>query len=350
MDRHLIPETASLLEALGRLNALSGSSMTLFATDESGRVTGALTDGDVRRALLGGVGLDSPVSRAMHRAFTALRPEDDSRARVARIRDSRARGIRLIPVLDAAGRPLEIVDLDTTHTRLPLRAVLMAGGKGERLRPLTLDRPKPLLEIDGKAIIDYNVEALRACGVRDIAVTVRYLAEQIEEHFASAADVRCVREDTPMGTLGAVSLCDIPDDDGDTLVMNSDLLTTVSFEEMYLKHTAAGADVTIAVVPYQVTVPFAILETEGDAVTGIAEKPAYSHYANAGIYIFSNRLLATVRAGRRTDAPDLVQAAIDGGRRVTYYVINGTWLDVGSPADFRQAAELMRHHRNLSKT
>lgn len=353
MEHNLISDRATILEALEQLNTLSGGSMTLFATDAEGRLCGTLTDGDIRRAILGGAQLADPVSKAMFRRFRALTPGDSPAAAVEKLRSFRSRGITLVPRIDSDGHPIEIINLRHTHTRLPLRAVLMAGGKGERLRPLTLTKPKPLLEIDGKAIIDYNTEALAACGITDITVTTRYLAEQIEEHFTSATlagvEVRCVREDSPLGTIGAVALCDIPDDDGATLVMNSDLLTTVSFEEMYLKHAASGADVTIAVVPYQVTVPFAILELDGDRVTGIAEKPSYSHYANAGIYIFSNRLLSTVKKGQRTDAPDLVADAIARGMNVTYYVINGSWIDVGSPADFRQAAELMRHHRNFSK-
>ena len=351
MDMNLISESRTLLDALDRLNRLSGTTMTLFVTDADGVVLGSLTDGDIRRALLRGATLESSVTVAMQGAFTALAAADSGAEAVEKLRSCRRRGIMLLPRLDAEGRACELIDLRRTHTRLPLRAVLMAGGKGERLRPLTLDRPKPLLEIDGKAIIDYNIEALAACGVTDITVTTRYLAEQIEEHFAApvhGVQVRCVRETEPLGTIGAVTLCGLPADDGGiTLVMNSDLLTTVSFEEMYLKHVASGADVTIAVVPYQVSVPFAVLELDGERVTGIAEKPSYSYYANAGIYIFGNNVLAMIETGTRTDAPDLVQRAIAAGAVVTYYVISGTWLDVGSPADFRQAGELMRHHRNF---
>lgn len=352
MQNYLVTAETPIIDALRRINALPGGSMTLFVTDPDGRLCGTLTDGDIRRALIAGASVDSPVREAMFRNFRAISHLDSEQATVEKLRGFRSRGITLVPRIDAGSHPTEIIDLRRTHTRLPLRAVLMAGGKGERLRPLTLSRPKPLLEIDGKAIIDYNVEALEACGIRQISVTTRYLAEMIEEHFAArkgGAQVRCVREDAPLGTIGALTLCDIPDDRGNTLVMNSDLLTTISFEEMYLKHASAGADVTIAVVPYQVTVPFAILELDGDNVTAIAEKPSYSHYANAGIYIFSNQLLRTLPPGERTDAPDLVAQAVARGLKVTYYVINGSWIDVGSPADFRQAGELMRHHRNFSK-
>ncbi len=346
--RNLINEQSTLLQALALLNSLPASAMTLFVTDSRGAVTGSLTDGDIRRALIAGKGLDSPAGDAACRSFRALRGDESD---VELIRECRRAGIKLLPRLNADGTPAEIVDLSLTRSRLPLSAILMAGGKGERLRPMTLTTPKPLLTIEGKAIIDYNIEALAAVGVRDITVTTRYLAEQLDEHFArevAGVKVRTVREDTPLGTIGSARLADIPAE-GNTLVMNSDLITTISFEELYLKHRDSGADATVAVIPYQVSVPYAILTLDGERVTGIAEKPSYSYYANAGIYIFRNPLLRGLQPGRRTDATDLIDEIIASGGMVAYYPIKGTWIDVGSPTDFRQAAELMRHHNNLSR-
>lgn len=350
---HSISTDATLLDALARLNALSGGAMTLFAVDAQGRVEGTVTDGDIRRALLAGARLDSPVSEACRRSFRSVRKAAIDPADLRRFRTE---GISLVPVLDDDRHLVEVIDLSRCRTRLPLRAVLMAGGKGERLRPATLTTPKPLLQIEGKAIIDYNIEALAACGISDITVTTRYLAEQIAEHFenpVAGVSVRCVCEDKPLGTIGAVTLTDAVNNPGDTLVMNSDLLTTISFEEMYIRHRDLSADVTIAAVPYQVSVPFAILTLSSDKpeeVTAIEEKPSYSYYANAGIYIFSHRALSLLPRDRRTDATDLIAMAIAAGLKVTYYPISGTWIDVGSPVDFRQAAELMRHHNSMAKS
>ncbi|MDE6134678.1 MAG: NTP transferase domain-containing protein, partial [Muribaculaceae bacterium] len=345
MNKHLISSSNTVLEALARLNGLPGNAMTLFVTDGDGCVCGSLTDGDVRRALLGGLSLESPCGLAARRSFRRVVA---GQADVAALRDLRALGITLVPVLDHKGRLLNILDLSARRTYLPLRAVLMAGGLGERLRPATLTTPKPLLQIEGKAIIDYNIEALAACGISDISVTTRYLAEKIEEHFAepvAGVRVRCVREDIPLGTIGAVALTGVAGNDGDTLVMNSDLLTTISFEEMYLRHKTMEADITVAVVPYSVSVPYAILNLspdDPDTVAAIEEKPSYSYYANGGIYMIRNELLRTLSPGVRTDATDFIAEAIARGRRVTYYTINGTWIDVGSPMDFRQAGELIR--------
>lgn len=353
ISRHTIYKEASLLDALQRLNELSGGVMTLFVLDREDRVEGSITDGDIRRALLEGCELTASVTSACHRDFRFVR---SGAIDPVVLRDSRERGIRLLPVLDQDNRLVSLVDLTRQHTVLPLRAVLMAGGRGERLRPMTLTTPKPLLQIEGKAIIDYNVEALAACGIDEIVVTTRYLAEQIHEHFAdpvAGVKVRCVTEDKPLGTIGAVATLWPGSDTGDTLVMNSDLLTTISFEEMYLRHHSSQADVTIAVVPYQVSVPYAILTLDNDdpdAVVAIEEKPSYSYYANAGIYIFSNALLSTLKADEYCDATDLIQRAITDGKKVTYYPIKGTWIDVGSPVDFRQAAQLMRHHNSMSNS
>lgn len=351
LENHTIQHTQTLRRALEAINRLSGSgAMTLFVTDGD-RLLGSLTDGDVRRALLAGVSLDAPVRDAMHTpartvTFPAAQP-----ANVLKFKELRQRGITIVPVVDRYDNIVDVVDLRATRTRLPLRAILMAGGKGERLRPMTLTTPKPLLKIEGKAIIDYNIAALAACGITDITVTTRYLAEQLYEHFSRPVEgvqVQCVTEDKPLGTIGSAALVEIPEE-GNTLVMNSDLLTTVSFEDLYLRHDAEEADITVAVIPYQVSVPFAIISTDGPLITGIEEKPSYSYFANAGIYIFSNRILRRLDGESRTDATDLIADTIAAGGRVVYQPINGTWLDVGSPADFRQAAQLMRHHRNLEE-
>jgi len=352
MYSHIISQSATLIEALGHLNKLSGMIMTLMAVDDKGVMTGTLTDGDVRRALLAGARLDSLVKTVMHRDFKSM-PADD--IDVAAVRRFRLAGIRLLPLLNPDGSIARLLDLSHNNTSLPVSAVLMAGGRGERLRPMTDTIPKPLLPIDGKAIIDYNIEALAAAGIDDITVATRYLAGKLEDHFSvpvAGVSVKCIREDRPLGTIGALSLMPHRDSNGTTLVMNSDLLTTVSFEEMYLTHTGRHADVTIAVLPYTVSVPYAILCTDPDShrVNGIEEKPTYSYYANAGIYLINNDLLNNLVYGEHIDATDFVEQAIEQGRTVTYYPITGTWIDVGTPTDFRQAEELMRHLRNFSNS
>lgn len=348
IDRHTISLSATLFDALEKLNNLSGGSMTLFAIDDKGRLRGSLTDGDIRRSLLKGATLDTNVDKSMHENCQCIETKADY---VAKIRELRSLGIKLIPRVDTEGRILEIIDLAETTNLLPVTAILMAGGKGERLRPLTLDTPKPLLKVGDKAIIDHNVEALLKCGVKEIYVMVNYLAEKIENHFSQKYNgaVKCIKEDMPLGTIGAAAMVPLQKE-GVSLVMNSDLLTTISLEDMYLHHIGKEADITIATIPYQISVPYAIMDMDNEGwVKRILEKPSYSYLANAGIYMINNKWLMDLPKNQRTDATDLIEEAITKKAKVTSFPINGYWLDIGNPADFRQATELMKNLNGFNK-
>lgn len=338
ISQHTLRGDATVREALGRLNALPGERMTLFVTDEEGRAVGSLTDGDIRRALLRGTGTEVPCSQAMHRGFRCVRAGEDIFEAVSALRDS---GINPLPVLDENGRIVRILDLHDLTAILPVTAVLMAGGKGERLRPLTLTTPKPLLPIGGKPIIDYNIASLRRNGVEDIFVTVNYLKEKMTEHFAQGdSRVMCVAEPRRMGTFGSLSL--IPDPlHHDVLVMNSDLLTTISFEAMYRRHRDTEAALTMAVVPYNVSIPFAIIDIEGDSVKALREKPIYNYFANAGVYFMRADVMRRIPADTYVDAPDFIERLIAEGEKVSYFPVDGTWIDIGSPEDFARAEQLM---------
>lgn len=342
---HTISIKASVRDALRHLNDLSGSSMTLFVIDEARKLQGTVTDGDIRRALIAGTGLDDTVDKAMHRDFLAASPGDDLSIIIA---EGRRRNIGLLPVIEN-GVISEILDLHKLRTALPIDAVLMAGGRGERLRPLTEHTPKPLLPVGGKAIIDYNVDELEACGVNRIFVTVNYLAEQIEDHFSrrqGRAIVECIREPRRLGTMGSMALVEGLTAEN-VLMMNSDLLTTLDFEELYLHHIRSGADLTIAAVPYNVSVPYALMRMEAGRVKGLVEKPTYNYFANAGVYIMKRSMLSRLAKGEYMDAPDFISNLIADGGEVGYYPIEGTWIDIGSPDDYRYAKELMSNPRNI---
>lgn len=339
-NNHIISETSTLLDALKQLNTLSGKAMTLFATD-GGKMVGTITDGDIRRSIIAGATLETPVSEVMHRNFRALHQGID----LATVRELRRLKINLVPVLDNNGTILDVYDFSQCHSILPLDAVLMAGGKGERLRPLTLNTPKPLLKIGNKAIIDYNIEELGRNGIENIFVTTNYLAEQLDEHFAKpvgGVNVKCVREPQRLGTIGSVGLIDGLSSDN-VLVMNSDLLTTINYEDLFLTHIESKADITIAAIPYMVSVPFAILHLDSENVVGLEEKPSYNYYANAGIYIIRRECLNRIPHGTIYDATDLIADTIADGGKVTYHPINGIWLDIGSPDDFRHAQEIIKN-------
>ena len=339
-ELHIIKSKASIRNALVALNHLSGDVMTLFVVNEENQMVGSLTDGDVRRGLIAGKNLDESVETIMHREFKALKNGIDNFDYLRKIKKNQ---IELIPILDENNQITTIIDLRHTANLLPLDAVLMAGGRGERLRPLTLDIPKPLLKIGGKAIIDYNIDELIKNGIDNIFVTVNYLHDQIEQHFSKKetdAKISCILEPKRLGTIGSVALIDDLKHDN-VLLMNSDILTTISYEEMYATHVERGAAVTIAVVPYTISVPLAILKFDNDLVVGLDEKPTYSYFANAGIYIIRRDLLQQIPKGEYLDAPDFVESVIAKGELVIHYPIKGTWIDIGSPDDFKYAQELM---------
>lgn len=339
-NRHLISSETTIREALEALNNLSGGEMTLFVVDSSGRALGSLTDGDIRRALIGGVPVTSPAGEAAYREFLALRPDTDEFTLLA---EARRRNIYLMPRLDHENHILELLDVREVERRLPIDAVLMAGGRGERLRPLTDDCPKPLLPVGRKAIIDYNVDELLDRGVERIFVTVNYLKEQIIDHFRHPrfeGRVVCVEEPTRLGTIGSLSL--VPGlGDKRILLMNSDLLTSLDFESLYLSHVNSEADLTMGAIPYNVSVPFSILNTEGDRVTEVVEKPTFNYFAGAGVYMMKPELVSEIAVGQYLDAPDFVSSLIRRGARVDYFPIEGTWLDIGSPDDYRHANKIM---------
>lgn len=348
MKRHLIDSQATLQEAFRRLNDLSGGNMTLFVTDERGHLVGSLTDGDLRRAVIADASLGESVGRICHRGCLSVAPGE---SRYAGIRRAREKGISLLPVTDSDGTVSDLIDLRTQKTFLPLDAVLMAGGKGERLRPLTLDCPKPLLKVGEKAIIDYNIEELRANGIDNIYVTVNYLKDKIIAHFSGmerdrGIRVKCVEEPCRLGTMGSLALVKGLKEEN-LIVMNSDLLTTLDYEEMFLQHMGSGAAMTVAAIPYTVSVPFAILRHEGRLITGLTEKPTYNYFANAGVYMMRRRVAESIPEGEYLDAPDLIEQLIERGERVEYFPLEGTWIDIGSPDDYRYANELMRAKLNV---
>lgn len=344
LEKHLISAESSVRDALETLNQISGLSMTLFAVDADRRLLGTVTGGDIRRALLRGVSLESPLSEAMNKSYTAIAAAEDTTEVVA---EGKRRHLKLLPVLED-GILTDIIDLDNLKAFLPIDVVMMAGGRGERLRPLTLTTPKPLLEVGGKAIIDRNIEILEQYGIGVINVTVNYLHEQIEEHFKKRnasvpcprAHVRCVLEPRRLGTLGSLAFAENLRHDN-VLVMNSDLLTSIDFEKMWRHHISTKADITIGAVPYTVSVPFAIMETEGTRVKGLTEKPTYNYFANAGVYILRRELLGRIPRGEYLDAPDFIMSVIEDGGVVEYFPIEGRWIDIGSPDDFRAANELI---------
>lgn len=342
MKKYVISEDCTVHDALVKLNNLHSVSMTLFVMDRHERMIGTLTDGDIRRALASGNPIDSNIRDAMHKSFSFISDKRDIR----KLRELRNRDILLVPLLDEDRKLIEIIDLTKSKSALPIDAVLMAGGKGERLRPLTLKCPKPLLKIGDKAIIDRNIDELVANGIKHVSVTVNYLKEQLFEHYAepltSGIQVNCVAEQEFFGTIGALTL--IKEFHNDTiLVMNSDLLTDIDYEDFYLHFQEHDAMMSAAAIPYTISVPYGIFEIEGRNIKGVAEKPVYNLYANAGIYLLKKEALKYIPQGKVFNATDLIDSLASDGQKVIRYPLTGLWIDIGTPEEYHKAQELVKH-------
>lgn len=343
IQKYQIKFNQTILEALNLLNCFDKTDvLTLFVVDENDTMCGTLTDGDIRRKLVEGCSLNEDVSQIMYRDFCYLLA---SKIDVTIIRSCKDLGISLIPILDDDKKIVDVVNLKRFKSYLPIDAVLMAGGKGERLRPLTEKTPKPLLKVGRKPIIDYNVDRLISYGIKQISVTVNYLREQIEEHFSSVycgVQVNCVREPKYLGTIGSVQFVDAFHNDT-VLIMNSDLFTNIDYESFYFHFCENNADMSVAAVPYIISVPYGVFDLEGRNIRGVKEKPTYNYYANAGIYLIKKELLNLIPNDEFFNATDFMEFLIKKNKTVIRFPITGYWIDVGKHEDLVRAKDLAKH-------
>lgn len=342
-QKYIISQNKSLLDALCQINNIGTGPLCLFVEDNNRIMIGTLTDGDIRRAIIKGIALDESICCAMNKDFNCLHKgiDDD----VIHLHNQRDLKMKLVPVLDTVGRIYDIINLDRYITRLPIDAVLMAGGKGERLRPLTEKTPKPLLPVGDKAIIDHNIDRLINYGINNISVTVNYLGEQLEEHFKTPrgdVKVNTVREPKYLGTIGSIRF--VKKFYNDTiLVMNSDLFTNIDYEGFYLHFLNNEADMSVATIPYAVNIPYGIFELEGRNIKGIKEKPSYNYFANAGIYLLKKSALDYIPEDTFFDATDLIMKLVEINKKVIRFPITGFWIDIGKHEDYKKAQEFVKH-------
>ncbi len=328
LDACLVSEAGAIRDAMLALDR--GARRIALAVGSNGRLVGVATDGDLRRALLAGAGTDDPLAPVLTRGFVAVGPRE-GRTEVLEL--MRARGISAIPVIDAEGRPigLHLLDEFLRPVDRPNWAVVMAGGRGTRLRPLTETLPKPMLRVAGRPILERIVLHLVGSGIGRVFVAVGYLAAVIEEYFSDGARFGCsieyLREEAPLGTGGALGLLPAPVDP--VLVMNGDLVTQADLGGLLDFHVRGGYVATIGIRRYLHTVPFGCVDLDGDRVLALEEKPTLARDANAGIYVLDPALVKRVPAGRHLALPDLIGDALGRGEAVGAFPIEDDWIDVG---------------------
>lgn len=342
--KYLIPDTNSIRDTMIRLNDLGIANAVVFVVNTQNQLLGSVSDGDIRRSLINGSEMKDQVTKIMNRGCiysVGERPDKEI------IRSCRQKRIRFLPLLNDNKEVLKIQDVEQVLGIVPVDAVLMAGGEGKRLKPLTDNLPKPLLPIGGKPIIEHNIDRLVKYGIVNIRISINYLGHKLKEYFEDGDSknikIEYIQEDKPLGTVGAVTLVN----DWRTehvLIMNSDLLTDVDYADFYESFLESKADLTVASVPYLVNVPYAVLDTsEDNQVKGLLEKPNYTYYSNAGIYLLHKKLLRLIPQNSYFDMPDLIEYLIQNGHKVTSYPIRGYWLDIGKMNDYVKAQEDIRH-------
>ncbi|WP_297107224.1 nucleotidyltransferase family protein [uncultured Devosia sp.] len=349
-ERALGPE-ASLLDAV---TAIEQSRRRLAViVDGQQHVLGTITDGDVRRALLRGATMNVAAKMLMNATPVVVRPgwrEQDI------VRALKERNVLAAPVVDGEGRFLRIVHLtdlgyqdDMAFHETPIKtAVIMAGGEGRRLRPLTETIPKPMVEVGEMPVLERQVRRLKSSGIERILMSVNYLSEQIERHFGDGAafgvSIEYLRETTPLGTAGPLSLVEVG---GSMIVMNGDLVTSCDFGSLAQFHAQEGAALTVATVDHIVKIPFGVLSTRLDGqVTAIEEKPSQRFLCNAGIYVLSEEAVSRVPTRNFYNMTDLMEECIAANLKVIAYPLHEFWSDIGTLDDLERVRALFGQKEN----
>ena len=341
---NIINSASTIKQALEQLNNLpTRDSLTLFVIDQTKKLVGTLTDGDIRRGLLQGKNITESIDSVMHKQYKYLQRNNFN---IEFIDELRAKEIDLIPFVNENFEIEKIIDLSKIKSVLPVDAVIMAGGEGKRLLPLTKDIPKPLLKIGDKPILEYNIDRLGLFGVDNVYITLKYQGQQIIDYFNDGSSknikIKYTHETDSLGTIGAVSLInDFVHEN--VLVMNSDLLTNIDFEDFFKSFYNGKAEMAVATIPYLVTLPYGVIESDDNHVKAIKEKPTYTYYSNAGIYLFKKSILKNIPKNSFFNATDLMQILINENKKILNYPVLGYWLDIGKHEDYAKAQEDIKH-------
>ena len=334
-QKNIVGESDSLRAAATVLNA-SPYKLVLVCSSE-GQLTGTLTDGDLRRGLLRGLSLEDSVTQAMNRSFVAGN-QGEPKAELHSL--MRKKQIHELPILDKSGNVVDLVTDRPELTPFDGTFVIMAGGRGSRLMPLTDSTPKPMLLVGAKPILEHILTSAISQGFENFVISVNYLGNQIENYFgdgsAWGASITYLREEEPLGTAGALSL--LPRGaPGPIVVSNGDLVTNLDYRAMIQNHEQSGATISMAIRRFELRNPYGVVATNGEFVEGIVEKPAYISQVNTGIYVLTPEVLTNLRPNSFLNMTDLVQRALDQNERVAAFAIHESWMDIGTPQDFQTA-------------
>lgn len=316
-----------------------------IVVDKSQRLEGTITDGDIRRAILKGLDLDESIAQILESRPSTPYPAPvtarDGTDDLEILKIMQETGLRWIPILNEINQVVNLITLEDLVATEPLEldAVIMAGGQGKRLRPLTEDLPKPMLPVGGRPLMELIIDQLKQTGIKKINITTHYKPEKIIEHFGNGnkfgVDLNYVQENQPLGTAGALGLMERPEKP--ILVMNGDILTKVNFKAMMEFHQEHNADLTMAVRQHLINVPYGVIECDEEKISQIKEKPQIKLFVNAGIYLLEPSVFDFIPSGDFFNMTDLIQWLLDAGKNVVSFPVGEYWLDIGQYNDYNQA-------------
>lgn len=339
----LLRVNATMADAIRSLN--DSSMQIALVVNEDDTLTGTLTDGDIRRGLLRGLSLDSPVDSVVQRSALVVPPQM-SREMVLRL--MQANLLHQLPIVDDGRRVvgLHLWDELVVPVQRSNEMVIMAGGQGTRLRPHTNSCPKPLLPVAGRPVLEHIIERAVAGGFTRFTIAVHYLGHMIEAHFGDGKQwgvrIDYLREETPLGTAGAIGLLN-PRPEAPFIISNGDILTDIRYGELLDFHSRHGATATMAVRLHEWQHPFGVVHTDGVDIVGFEEKPIARNHVNAGVYVLDPSSLDAMESGEVCDMPTLFGRLKERGGRTIVYPMHEPWLDLGRPADYQKAdGDLLR--------
>jgi dTDP-glucose pyrophosphorylase len=322
--------------------------------DGEHRLIGVVSDGDIRRAILRGQTVDSPVTGAMS-ADPIVGSDDATNEELLHL--MLTKGVAAVPVVDSTGRLTRIAQVtdfrehgpSTTRAEGFWGAVIMAGGEGRRLRPLTVDLPKPMIEVGGVPLLERQVCALVECGITRIFISTNYLGSLIEDHFGDGSEfgarIQYLKENVKLGTAGALSL--LPENPlGPLLVLNGDVITSSDYGKLLAYHNEQKAFITMAAIVYRVEIPFGVVQVRDMRAIALEEKPSQRFLCNAGIYVLSPPVLALIPAGQTCNMTSVIEHTIAGGHNVSVFPIHEYWTDIGNPNDLEEAQKIFGKANN----
>ena len=340
----LINKNKNIIDALNQLSSIRDySRLVLFVINENNKIIGSITDGDIRRSLRAHKDLNKKVCDICKLDFSFCYESKD----YISFASFKNNNLKIIPILNNDNTLSRIIDLKKKSCILPIESVIMAGGRGKRLSPLTDNIPKPMLHLGDKPIIEHNIDKLSSFGINTIYITINYLGDQIKKAFGNGnsknINIEYINENKPLGTAGSLSLIENIKSEY-ILLMNSDLFTNIDLEKMYNKMIVNDADMIIASTDYNIEVPYAILENGPENnIISLSEKPSYKYNSNAGIYIFKKELINRIPKNEFFDITDLIVELIKENFKIINYSISGYWIDIGKFDDFEKAKQLLKH-------